>query len=143
MGSQQRDRTGFTLLELLVVIGIIAVLLGLLLPAIQKVRASASRLHCANNLKQQGLALHLYHDAHLVFPPGLSNRSLRSSFPYLGWQVRLLPYLEQEPLWSAIVAAFQQDRFPFNNPPHRAMSTVVPLFTLSERFSIIHSADYS
>ena len=102
-------RRGFTLLELLVIIAIIAILVGLLLPAVQKVRAAAARVQCQNKLKQLGLALHAYHDSHERLPAGLTGNGEQGRFRFLGWPGRVLPYVEQEPLWSQIQAAFASD----------------------------------
>jgi prepilin-type N-terminal cleavage/methylation domain-containing protein/prepilin-type processing-associated H-X9-DG protein len=97
-----RARTGFTLIELLVVIAIIAILIGLLLPAVQKVRESAARAKCGNNLKQLALAMHMYHDTNQFFPPAFSTATAPWNQASWGWSTWILPYVEQGSLYATL-----------------------------------------
>ncbi len=119
-------RPAVTLLELLAVVAILGVLFGLTASAVQAARGAAARIGCANNLRQLTLASQHHHDALGVLPPGLS-------YPFdpripVGWPVALLPFLDQQPLWQATVAAYRADPFGWANPPHVGLSTVVPEF---------------
>ena len=123
------SRLAFTLLEFLVAFGILSLLIGLLLAALQNSRVAAARLDCQNRVHQLALALHHYHDSSARFPPGHRSDLQSEHMPYSGWTISSLPFLEQSSLAQEAAAAYVASQNPFVNPPHTGLDTVVRAFT--------------
>lgn len=121
-------RRGLSLVELLVAVAIIGVLLGLLLPAVQRVRAAAARASCANKLRQITIACHTYEGVYGRFPPAVHRPVPGDSFYHMSWLARILPYLDQSPLWNVIEQDYRANAIPFRPIRHQAIGTVVPSF---------------
>ncbi len=139
-------RAGLSLVELLVAIGVIGLLTGLLLPAVQQARAAAARTDCLNRLKQIGAALHAFHAKHDRLPPlPVPRQSANDPNSILGWATLILPEIGQEACYLESIQACLADRDPTHNPPHVGFSTVIPEYVcpadgrlrspLTDRFS--------
>lgn len=114
----RKNRCAFSFVELMVVLAIVALLMGLLLGAIQQVRGTAHRLQCQNNLRQLAIALHTYNnDGRPALPAGLS------------WMVNVLPYIEQDALYQQSLAAQRSQWLTYVDPPHAGAHTVIRLYT--------------
>jgi prepilin-type N-terminal cleavage/methylation domain-containing protein/prepilin-type processing-associated H-X9-DG protein len=149
------SRRGLSLLELVVVVAIVAVLCALAMVGVQSARRAAYRTECANQLRQMGLAFHSHHDQLKHLPSGIVHpRALPNMpsmfgpdtdpYPMSTWQMRILPFLDQGPLWADIEAAYKIDPYFIGNPPHRAKNLPMSIFLCpadGERPPWLNSAD--
>ncbi len=115
-----RHNRGFTLIELVVTLGVVAVMIGLTLGAVQLARAAAAKASCANNLRQLGLALHQSHANSGHFPSGF--RLWGDNYPFASWITRILPQLDNTPVWAIAESDYTRQAIPFGPPPHRNLA---------------------
>jgi prepilin-type N-terminal cleavage/methylation domain-containing protein len=136
--TDQQRRGGFTLIELLVVIAIIAILVSLLVPAVQNVREAASRLQCANNLKQLGLAAHNYHDQYRFLVSAWLGGNQDDPDGWASWAVLLLPYLEQSPLYNQWNLSYPASK----QPPSAYQQQLAVLYCSSRPAFVLSHGDF-
>jgi prepilin-type N-terminal cleavage/methylation domain-containing protein len=122
----QKSFSGFTLIELMVVIAIVGILISLLLPAVQSAREAARRTQCLTNLKQLGLALQNYHDTHRCLPPGQYGNTIHYSVDRRGWILGVLPYIEQVALYEKLMAYLRTPAGANNTHLAPGRETVLP-----------------
>lgn len=120
-------RAGFSLVEMLVVIGIVGVLVGLTIPAVQSSREAASKAACSNQLRQMGIGLHTFHDVQHQFPP-LPSRGQKDPNRILSWMAQILPQMGHFSLYEVSEAACAADSDGMHNPPHIGFATVIPSY---------------
>jgi prepilin-type N-terminal cleavage/methylation domain-containing protein/prepilin-type processing-associated H-X9-DG protein len=132
---RRMPRSGFTLIEGIVVVAITAVGASLAISAVQRARDAAARIQCANNLRQVGLALHSYHTSMEIFPSGVDVEDGTSRTLYASWHEKLLPHIGQDALWQQTQSAFEQNASFAVNPPHLGLSSVIRVYAcpLDER----------
>lgn len=122
-----KSRPAYSLVEVIVVIGILSLLLALLLPAVQRVREAANRMRCSNNLRQIGIALHHYHNDYGRFPSGTAPGRQGELYPYMSWMTRLLPYVEETNAWRLAEEEYADQKNPFR-PQHTLLSRPMTLY---------------
>lgn len=132
---------GFTIIELLVVMGCISILVALLLPAVQQSRAAATRISCANKLRNIALATLSFADLHGALPPGVTSDTAKVDYPFMTWLCRILPGVEQAALWEGTVAAYSENRFPFGTPQHVGFASPLNIFSCPGDSRTSHPAD--
>jgi prepilin-type N-terminal cleavage/methylation domain-containing protein/prepilin-type processing-associated H-X9-DG protein len=144
MKSEPKVRSsGYSLIEVLVVITIIGVLIALLFAAISQIRGSAQRTACINKLRQLGLGLHQYQSQYQKLPVGHTSENKKNAYPHAGWQLFLLPFIEQDAIYRQAMIDYQTHRDPFSEPTwHSGMSQVIPLFACPADPRILKAQPY-